>query len=206
MQKQKQRSAQPRARGGDNAHPPQFQPTIIVSKKLRFQASASSARTLTVKSFADLWCVAATTTSAYQLASHVRVKKVEMWSPMAADLTPVTCRIDWTGSASVGGFGKSNRVSDTSMGASSPAHLASRPPANSQISQWCEAASTNEVCRIDVPVGTVIDLTYDLVVRDDASALAVTGAVAGATVGANYIRSLDSVTNTTLVPVSYSTI
>ncbi len=188
-------------------HPPQFVPTFVLHKKLRFQAVAAGPTTLSTKSFGDLWCTAATATSAYQLASHVRLRKVEIWGPMAQTLAPVTVSIDWTGSNLLGGFGKSNRVSDTSIGASQCAHLVARPPPNSQISQWQQAAQTNEICRIDYPAGSVIDVTYDLVVRDDASVTSVTGAVVAATVGANYIRSLDSFSSgVNLPPTSLSTI
>lgn len=199
-----------RSRGGIS-HPPAFVPTFIVHKKLRFQANQAatpgSPLVLSIKSFGDLWCSAATATSAYQLASHVRLKKIEMWGPMASDLVPVTVQVDWTGSSALGGFGKSNRVSDTSMGSTEPAHLASSPPPAAQISQWTQCSSTNEVCRLVFPDKTVIDVTLDLVIRDDASTQSVTGVVSGAAVGANYVRSLDSTAGTSNVqPVSLATI
>jgi len=168
---------------------------------------AASSTTLRVRDFCDLWCVAATATSAYQLASHVRVKKIEMWAPMASDLVPVTISCDWSGSTSAGVYGKSNRVSDTSIGSSDGAHIVTRPPAGSQIAQWISTAGgTLTLCDLSYPINTIIDVTYELVVKDDGAATAVTGAVAGATVGANYIRSLDSGSATNLVPLSYSTI
>ena len=187
-------------------NPPQFIPTFVLKKKLRFQAGSASTYVLTTKSFGDLWCVAATATSAYQLASHVRLKKIEVWAPMAADLVPVSVVLDWTGSSSAGSFGKSNRVSDTSMSSVAAAHIASKPPAESQISQWQDANSTNELCRLTLPGGAVIDVTYDLALRDNAAAQTVSAAVAGATVGANYIRALDNQTGLSLTPVGYSTI
>jgi len=67
-------------------------------------------------------------------------------------------------------------------------------------------ASSSQVCVLSYPAGTIIDVTYDLVVRDDASSVAVTGAVVGAVVGANYVRSLDNITAANLPPVSLSTI
>lgn len=179
----------------------------MLKKKLRFKATAASASTvLTAKSFADLLCVAATTTSAYAMASHTRLRKIEMWGPMASDLVPVTVTIDWIGSSTSGGFGKSNRVSDTSMGSAEPAHLVARPPPGSQIAEWLQGSSSNNVVQLVFPANTIIDLTYELVMFDDASTSAVTGAVAGATVGANYVRSLDSVTGSNLPPVAYATI
>jgi len=191
---------------GSLSHPPQFTSSFVMKKRLRFKATAAATTVLTVSSFGDLWCVAATTTSAYQLAQFVRVKKIEMWGPMASDLVPVTVSCDWTGSNSPGFFGKSNRVSDTSMGSAECAHISTRPPTGSQVAEFLPASNSATVCSLVYPLGAIIDITYDLVVRDDAAAQSVTGAVAGATVGANYIRSLDSPTATNLVPVSYSTI
>lgn len=195
---------------GGFVHPPQFIPTFIVKKKLRFKATAAatlaSPTVLNISSFGDLWCSAATSTSAYQLASHVRLRKIEMWGPMASDLVPVTVQVDWTGSAFLGFMGRSNRVSDTSMGSMAPAHVVAVPPPQAQISQWAIASNLSEVCRLVYPTNTVIDVTYELVVRDDGSSNTVQSAVAGAAVGANYVRSLDSATGATLPPVSLSTV
>ncbi len=188
-----------------SSNPPQFTPTFVVKKKLRFQAASAGTFVLQTNSLGDLWCVAATATSAYQLASHVRLRKIECWGPMASSLVPVTCTLDWTG-ASAGTFGKSNRVSDTSMSSVSPAHIVSRPPPASQLAQWQSSTSGTELCRLTVPSGAVIDVTLDMALRDDATASAVIAAVAGATVGANYIRALDNQTGSVLAPIGYSTI
>jgi len=195
------------ARG--SLHPPQFQPTFTVKKKLRFQAKAASTGTgslLLARDFGDLWCVATTTTSASQLAEFFRVKKIEMWGPMSASLVPVTVSVDWPGSTLAGVFGKSNRVSDTSMGSTEPAHLVTRPPPGSQIAEWLSASSAAAICSLVYPLGTIIDMTYEIVVRDDATSQPVLAVVAGAIVGANYIRSLDNTSVNDLSPVSYSTI
>lgn len=193
-------------RGGGFIHPQPFQSSIYLKKRIRFKAVAAATTALAFNDLQDLLCVAATTTSAFRLADAVRIKKIEMWGPMAQDLVPVTVSVDWTGSTSIGGFGKSNRVSDTSMGSTEPAHLVSKPPADTQIAQWVRGNNNLALCSLTYPLGTIIDLSYELVLRDDGTAQAVGGAVAGATVGANYIRSLDSNTGTNLVPVSYSTI
>lgn len=193
------------SRGG-SVHPQPFQPSFVLKKKIRFKAVAAATTTLTFNDLYDLWCVAATTTSAYRIASAIRVRKIEIWGPMASDLVPVTVVVDWTGSTTSGSFGKSNRVSDTSMGSAEPAHLVTRPPPGSQIAQWLTGGSTTTICSLTYPLGSVIDLSYELVARDDGTAQSVASAVAGATVGANYIRALDSTSGTNLVPVSYSTI
>jgi len=191
------------------AHPPAFTSTFIVKKKVRFQASAAgSADVVQIASIGDLWCVATTATSASQLAEFIRIKKIEMWGPMASDLVPVTVTCDWTGAATAGLFGKSNRVSDTSVGSTEPAHILSRPPQGSQIAEWLNAANSNTAFQLTFPSGTVVDFTYELVVRDSGSTQAVGTAVVGATVGANYLRALDNRSPGTgvLIPVAYSTI
>lgn len=187
-------------------HPPQLNLSFVLRKRFRFLAAAAGTTALTALGLGDLWCVAATTTSAYQLAHFVRLRKVEMWGPMSSSLAPVQVLIDWTGSTTAGVFGKSNRVEDLSMGSTECAHVVSKPPAGSQISQWIASNSNSQLCNLSYPINAVIDITYELVVRDDGSAVAVTGAVAGAVVGANYIRSLDSPSAVNLPPVGYSTI
>lgn len=191
-----------------NVHPPQYVPTFEVRRKLRFQASSASVATITSQDLGDLWCVATGTTSATQLAEYIRVEKIEMWGPMASDLVPVTVSVDWTGSTAVGGlFGKSNRVSDTSMGSSEPAHVLSKVPPHSQIGQYQSVEVPSlPIMVLTFPDNTVIDLTMSIIVRDDGTATAVGAAVVGATPGANYLRSLDSNSTNALLPVSYPTI
>lgn len=205
---QRQRSVQRKtvsARVGIS-HPPQFTSSFVLKKRLRFQAvAAATATNIRSRDLGDLWCVATSAIAASQLASHVRLRKVEMWGPMSSSLAPVTVLIDWIGST-IGGFGKSNRVSDTSMGSTEPAHLVSRPPPGSQIAQWQLATQNSPICALTCPAGTIVDIIYDLVVLDDGTANAVLGAVAGATPGANYVRSLESSTGTNFPPISYSTI
>lgn len=203
----KKQSNSKRSQGGANSHPPMFNPSTVLRKRIRFQAVAAGTTTITSIDLADLYCVAATAVSAYQLGNNFRLKKIEMWGPMASNLVPVTVSVDWIGNASgAGAAGKSNRVSDTSMGSAEPAHLKTSPPPTSQLSQWQNGLTNFNLCKLTYPAGTVIDLTYDLVLKDDGTAAAVTGAVAGATVGANYIRSLDSSSAVNLPPVSYATI
>lgn len=88
-----------------------------------------------------------------------------------------------------------------------PAHVVSKPPPGAQISQWLNAQDgTTNLCLITYPANAIIDITYDLVVRDNGAAFLVAGAVTGATVGANYVRCLDSPTGSILNPVDYISI
>jgi len=188
-------------------HPPEYVPTRVVKCKYRFKATAlSAADQITVQAFGDLLCVASAAAAAYQLGNWIKIHKLEIWAPMASDLVPVTCSIEWNGTTA-GLYGKSVIHSDTSMGANAPAHLMSRPPAGSQVAMWLSTgAGATNVCKLQYPANSIIDVVYSLVLRDDGLAVAVTGAVAGATTGATYVRALNSPTSTNLVPLSVATI
>lgn len=139
------------------------------------------------------------------MANYAKIHSIEIWGPMAADLVPVTASVEWTGNA-VGAYGKSVRHSDTSMGASMPAHVKSVPPKGSQSAQWFSTVDANRVCTLAYPANSIVDVVLSLVMRDDGTATAVQVAPAGATVGAIYIRALNSPVNNNLVPLSNSTI
>jgi len=200
------RGPRPRNQKPTIPKPDQFVPTVAVNHRFRFVATAArAADTLTVKSLGDLHCVAATATTAFQLAHFIKIKKIEVWGPPAGTSTTATVSVDWQ-APNAGSFGTSGRVSDTSMGSTECAHVVTRPPKGSQIAQWQEASSTNGLCVLAYPLGTIIDVTYSYMMRDDATVQAVTTAPVGATAGANYVRALNSPVDANLVPVSYATI
>ncbi len=187
--------------------PPPFIASLVVKKRVRFQANAGGLYSIAPVNIGDLYCVPATATTAYQLADFVRVRKVEMWGPQTSSLSPVTLYLEWAGNNTPGMFGRSTRLSDTSMAAGSPAHIVARPPPSSQISEWLSGVNTSAFMFLQCPTGTVIDLTYEFVMRDNGTAVQVTGAVAGATVGAVCLRALDSASGTSnLVPTAVATI
>lgn len=210
MMKQRQPKSiarrRPKAVGGGRAlHPPPFVATFVVKRKIRFQCTAAlTAKTLQIADFGDLWMTTPTAATGFQIANFVRIRKIEMWGPMAADLIPVTCSVEWAGTT-IGLMGKSSIQSDTSMGADRPAHVASRPPPGSQIAQWFACQGNQTVVILNAPVQTVLDLTIEFVVRDDGTATAVATVPAGATVGATYVRALDTSGGAVIKPVSIAT-
>jgi hypothetical protein len=150
-------------------------------------------------------CMATTADAAYALSNAARLRAIEIWSPVTADLVPVTCSIEWPGAE--GYVGRSQRVSDTSMGSSIPAHVKSRAPPGTFASLWHTIAATGTLATIVCPVNSVIDVLVDLAVSDSGLAVAVTGVVALATAGVVYCRALTSPASVTLLPpVSYPTI
>ncbi len=191
------------SKSGGTTHPPSFTATFVVSKKVRFIATAAAAAdALTSDSFGQLLGVAVSTTSVRPVASHIRVRKIEMWGPMSSTLAPVTVSVEWTGAQ---GFAKSNRISDTSMGSNEPAHVVSRPPRGTLVADWIDQQQAFAMCTLAYPANAVVDVTYDFAVADDGVPLP-PRVVVGATAGAVYVAALNSPANNNLVPVSLATI
>jgi len=188
--------------------PPPCVPTIVVRKhRLQFQASAGSGLTdITIQCLADLLMVATGATSGVGMISNFKLRRIRMWGPPAATLVPVTVFCDWIGASTAGLFGKSNRITDTSMTASKAAYIDTKPPADSQIAQWLSSsASALALCRLAFPLNAIVEITWDFVVRDDTSQLTVGASPTAATAGVIYVRPLDRLTTNFLVPISYPT-
>jgi hypothetical protein len=186
--------------------PQQFPPTVIVSKVFRYtSAQAVTDFGITPTNLLDSWLFAATATTGFQVAEAVKVRKIEIWAgPTSSLLTPVTVSVDWRG-PTAGTYGSAARVSDSSIGATQPAHLVASPPSQSQVAQW-QPNSSNNLFDITVPSSAVIDLHLSFVVRDDGSTTAVTNALVAATTGANYLRSFDGLATAAanFTPVEYA--
>ncbi len=188
-------------------HPPPFNAAVVVRKTLRFKASgASTGVTITGTNMLDLLCMADTTTSAYRLFSAARVVKIEAWAPMASDLVPVTCSIEWMSETNALFSNPSFLKSDTSMGSVSPAHVLARPPTGALAGMWFGRQVSASLVRLVFPANTLVDLSLELVLQNGETVQAVATSVAGATVGQVYCRALDNAASSLLVPVSYLTI
>jgi len=165
----------------------------VIGKTLRFITSSAitaGSAPVTAPNLLDLLCVATGTSAAYRLAAAVRVNSLEMWSPMASDLVPVTCSVEWSANTSTFG-GPSMTTSDTSMGSSRCAHVRAKPPASSLAAMWQGPSATQVLFNLICPANTVLDIHLAVVLRaNETSAVAVAGTVSGATVGVLYCRTL----------------
>lgn len=188
------------------SHPPSNQSTIILSKVFRFKAAAASTGVdVTPRCLGDLLMVADTADTGQQVATSVRIARVEMWGPVASDLAPVTVQAEWAGAAGL--VGPSARVTDSSMGSTMPAHLRSRPPSGSLAHYWHGSTATDVLLRLSFPINTIVDVEVQLSLNDTGTAVPVTGVVALATPGALYCRALTSPTSLTLLaPVGLATL
>ncbi len=198
-------------RAGDrdrDRHPTPFNAAVVVKKTLRFKANAAVNVNVTSVGVLDMLCMADTATTAQRLFSSVRLDSVEVWSPMASDLVPVTCSVEFQ-APSATSIGSPNFLhSDTSMGSDHCAHLRTSPSPSSIASMWQSRTATNTLFTLVCPANSIVDVHLTLCLQNGEPATAVTGAPVGATVGTVYCRGLDgaAAASTVLPPVSYATV
>jgi len=174
-------------------HPPQL-PSYGITRdvRLRFQAIAAAATNITFQNLLDTVLVLTGATTAADLFEAVRVNSVELWA-IAALGTPVTVILAFDGTT-VGAAGDQRTHTDTSMGVE-PAHVRAQPDKLTQAGQF-QASSANIAFLLDVPAGTVIDVSMTLRQPVLGVVVASQNAPVGATAGAIAYRGLDGKTTT----------
>ncbi len=192
-----------------NPRPPELHSTMTLSHRFRYQSSASfSNKTISGSQLADFLCVVVTQgVNATRVTASWRLRKVEMWGPMVAAMTPVTVSCEFTAptAATAGAIGSANRLfTDTSMG-NQAAHVIARPPEGSWQSMWHPTVSDSTVFMIlNGPANTVIDVTFDFVLQNGETVV-FSSATPGAAIPAGTVGvfALDSTVGG-LPPISYS--
>ena len=190
----------PFRRASDRAlHPQPVEAALRVTRKQRFIASAAlTSGQVTVASLTGLYNMATSATTGQPLFSSARILQVEAWAPPGTT-TPVTVALEWNG----GTFAPHKRVSDTSIGATFPAHIRCAPPDNWIFRDWVDETGTSTVLfTIACPTGTVVDITAEFMLRNGESPPGA-DTIAGATAGEVYVRAPDS--SGFLVPNEYLT-
>lgn len=183
---------------------PPFLATKTFTTRYRFVASSALSRVaITGIDLFDLLCMAATSTSAYELCSAVRIKSLKIWGPMASDLSPVSVAIEY--SATTSPAAPSEVRSDTSVGSTEAAQLSFPPPKGSIWSLWINGSGST-VFYLTGPANSIVDLTLEQQLRCDQGVAAVSAAVSGATAGQVYVRALDNGGSKLLVPIEYPNI
>jgi len=173
------------------AHPPQL-PSYGITRdvRMRFQATAAGAITVTFQNLLDTVLVALTAILGVDLFESVRVNSVELWG-IAALGTPTTVILVYNGTV-LGAQGDQKTHTDSSMGVQ-PAHVKARPDPLTQAGQF-QPSSANTAFRLDVPTGAIIDVSLSLRQPVLGQAVASQNVLVGATTGAVYYRGLDGKT------------
>jgi hypothetical protein len=170
-------------------HPPSYNSEAVIGMRIRYIADQGiSNLEITDADLAGLIFIASTTTQSYPIYSPFKVRRVQIWSPMASDLTPVTCSLEFTKGDAHGGVSRSMLVSDTSMGATQCAYIDARPKPDSMAALY-QYTSSNGFMRITCPTRSVIDLHITIVLSASASTTVIT--TSGLTVGRLYYGRLD---------------
>jgi len=172
-------------------HPPQL-PSYGITRdvRLRFQATAAALTNITFQNLLDTVLVATSATTAADLFEAVRVNSVELWA-IAALGTPATVILAFDG-MTVGAAGDQKTHTDTSMGVE-PAHVRAQPDKLTQAGQF-QTSSANVAFILDVPAGTVIDVSMTLRQPVFGTVVASQNVLVGATAGAVVYRGLDGKT------------
>jgi len=146
-------------------------------------------------------CIGTNAAVAYRLLESMKIRRVEVWAANSAGNASNTITLEWTKTADFGGPGKV--VSDTALGIANVACVSTPPDKSSLASDWIGTAA-NTLFQITLPQGAVLDLLVDISLFDTDAPVAVTAAVAGATVGKLYCRALDNQNATPVIlPVGY---
>jgi len=172
---------------------------------------AQSAGTFTVsgKQLLDWVCVAATATAAYRCFASLRLKSIEVWSPIIASTTsntgtlPASVSIEQYGPTA--GYENSRKQIAVALG-TEPAYLKMVPPKDSSLAFWRQSGSsdgdsTDTILAIAGQLGFVVRLSIDVKLVDDESVYGTATATAGATVGKVYYSCLDGRTSGQLIPL-----
>ena len=203
------RNTRRRRRVVASIHPPPFGAAVVYNKVYRFQANAAVTQIpITMTNLLDMLAVATTATTATRLCASMRLRKVSLWGPPASTLVPVTVALEFnTGAAATGLGSPSTLRSDTSVGATEPAHVVGRPPANGLAGMWFAGGGTTQLMLITGPINTIVDVEVQYVLQNGEAPVALAAAPVGATAGEVFVRALDGVAaaTTQLPPLSYRT-
>jgi hypothetical protein len=175
---------------------------------MRFQCTEAAFNAdITFQNLLDTVLFATTAITAADVYQQVRVNSVEVWAPTqgvspgaeSGFLTPSTVIVIFDG-VTVGAAGDQKTHTDTSMSIQ-PAHVKARPDPLTQGGQF-QASSSNVAFRLDIPEGTIVDVSMTF--RQPVMGVAVVSQIApvGLTIGATYFRGLDGKpVSTTNLPV-----
>lgn len=170
-----------------DASPPQHDSSLSFTKKFRFRCTTACVDSaFTQVQLLDLVaCITTANTTAHRLISAARVKKVSIWAvPFSSAATSqgnATVSVEFSNLGVAGSFGSPPRkFSDTSQSPTDYAHIAARPDPQSLAGSWFNDDGTSPVFLLVCPIGAIVDITLDLVLRNGETPVACAVAPTGA--------------------------
>jgi len=197
------RSVRKHQRAGRRTDVTALQPPVHVSVperagKLRYTAVAAISGNFSNVDLFNLPGVAATTAIlGTPIAYAVRLKKIEVWSPVQTAGSTVSCEIqDISGSVAGTTFtGRPITKTDSSISFDRPAHVVLRPGRLTPLGAWWNGISmttTANLFSLRCPLGSVVDIAYEFIMNlsDIGSTAATPVVLVGATPGDLYCKVL----------------
>jgi len=189
------------------SHPKQLSMIFTGSKTLRFlQSVGTSSTTFTAKNVLDTLLMASTAILGFDIIQSYRVRHVEVWAANATSNIPVSVSVQFVATGT-SGEAPTKVFTDTSIGASEPAHVKAIPPKDSASGFWQGQNSATNLFVINSPQGAIIDVCFEYCLLSEGASQAATNALVGATPGVLYGRGLDGVaigaTGYAMIPGSY---
>jgi hypothetical protein len=183
-------------------NPPQIDCPIRQKHRFRYEETQDGGADVTIynKDLLDLVCMATASNVAYRVLDGVKLDLVEMWSCNNPSISNYSNQItlEWLNTQYSGAPG--NTYTDQAMGATDIAHICARPPKEAGSAFWIADGDRTPLFNMRLPQYTIVDIVVEVVFADTDSAILVSGAVAGATLGQLYYRYLDSNSGQTLRP------
>lgn len=194
-------------------HPPPLPINVQIRRKIRFQATAANTGSynyVNVDNIFGLMTMAINATTAYTLFSAIRLREIEIWGPPSSSLAPVTVAIRYPAGVYSGISNPEVVHADTSVGATVPAYVRSKPPKAAIASQWVSGDLNSALFQLEFPINAIVDVTFDAQMSVAFGGPSITPfifTVVGATTGDMYCLALDLTPSTgVLVPVAMNTL
>jgi hypothetical protein len=211
MQRKSSRNAKPlrAARGSSqlrkargNQNPPQLPTNIRLNHRFRFLAATAFngfIDPLSMIACGGAVCTVANTTLSV-IGLSAKIRKIEVWGAPASQGASSTVTLEWVGASNSPNI----EVSDTTISVATNCHIVTVPPKDSLASFWTLSTTGGLLFRLQCPANSIVDLTMDLILADQAAATSTVTVVAG-TLGELYFTALDGVGTNVLRPVSLNT-
>ena len=203
----------------ENKRNTNFQPIPIQKRRTRYQVTAA----VTNASYTSLdlhnavGLVATTAILGNGIAQLVKLKRVEIFSPVFSSAAQAACSIRTVNVVSPGGNGDTGfleprkTIYDTSMDVTDPAHVTYVPSPSTLASAWHNpntSANAAILFQFDATIGSYMDVWFDYTLNIDTNGIVVTTtqALVGATAGQIYLRPLAGSATVTPDPNIYAVI
>jgi hypothetical protein len=201
----KKQGRRPKRNSARDVKPRQIRSNIIVSHRFRYTSTSGNPVTITQTNLLSACGVVGLVVNSTVncIASTVRLREIEIWTPPAAQGSAATCSAQFSTST---GAESIEEVSDTTVSTAVPAHIKFRPSRTCIASFWDSPATgnTTPVLILTAPAGSIVDCLLDFILTDTFATPNVIGVVTDV-VGTLYWLALDGPVSNQLIPTSLRT-